>query len=152
MKSTSHIYVIESIIAFERKADELIRLLAKVYELDLSSDSPFGKLLIRKNNLWKGDLPDDWIYHFHGSSCNFLNSRTNQTLDVKITPVGFYGAIDYFYLYQFVRTTPELAYVAEVCAEEKIFYRNIDELIQKQIVCVVKDHLKILDRKLLDSV
>lgn len=152
MKSTRHAYVIESIIAFERKADELIDLLAKEYELNLSSDNPFGKLLVRKNDLWKGDLPDNWTYRFHGSSCNFLNSKTNQTLDVNITPVGFYGAIDYFYLYQFVRTTSELEYVVEACPEEKIFYRTIDELIQKQIIRVVKNHLKILDRESLDSV
>lgn len=147
MESANHDYVIESIIAFEKKANELIDLLAKVYELDLTSDNPFGKLLIRNNNLWKGDLPDHWTYRFHGSSCNFLNSKTNQTLDVKITPVGFYGAIDYFYLYQFVRTTPELKYVVAAYPEEKMFYGNIDELIQKQIICIVKDHLKILQRK-----
>lgn len=147
MESANHMYVIESIIAFEKKANELIHLLAKTYELDLNSDYPFGKLLSRKNNLWKGDLPDDWTYRFHGGACNFLNSKTNQTLDVKIAPVGFYGAIDYFYLYQFVRTTPELDYVIAACPEEKIFYRNIDELIHKQIISFTKDHLKILDRK-----
>ena len=83
--------VLEVIIKFASKANELINVLATKFDLDLSKEDPFGKLISRQNNLWKGSLPNNWNYQFHGSHCKFENEITNQILDVTINRGSNYG-------------------------------------------------------------
>ena len=64
MKKLSSIekIILEVIIRFDTKANELIYILGTKFDLDLSKEHPFGKLITRLNELWKGSLPDNWIY------------------------------------------------------------------------------------------
>ena len=78
------------VIKFDSKANELINILGTEFNLDLSKEHPFSKLITRQNDLWKGSLPDNWIYQFHGSHCRFENKINNQILDIKIN-----GGINY---------------------------------------------------------
>ncbi len=83
--------IIEVVIKFDTRANELINALATEFNLDLSKEDPFGKLITRQNNLWKGALPNNWNYQFHGSHCKFENEVTNQILDVTINRGNNYG-------------------------------------------------------------
>jgi len=86
--------LIEVIKAFENKANEMIKVLALEFNLDLNSDRIFDKFVSRQNNLWKGNLKENWTYWFHGDACDFENTETNQYLHVKINRNGNFGAID----------------------------------------------------------
>jgi hypothetical protein len=42
--------LLEAIVLFEQKANELIKLLASEHSLNLEDQNPFGKLITRKND------------------------------------------------------------------------------------------------------
>lgn len=98
----------KAIISFEKKANELIKLLADEYDLDLTSKHPFSRLLNRRDNLWKGILKSEWAYQFHGDACKFENVVSGQLLDIKINRNGHYGVISNFYLFEYIKTAEEL--------------------------------------------
>lgn len=126
--------VIESIIEFEKKSNELIKKLGNEFELNLKEANPFDKLITRKNNLWKGKLKDNWTYWFHGDACEFENSLTKQFVYVKINRNGNYGVIDNFYLYKFIQTTESLGNVISKINTEKHFNEIISELEKDKII------------------
>lgn len=64
-------------------------------------------MLKRQNDLWKGFLPDNWSYHFHGSDCKFENGSTNQILEVRINQGKNYGILNASTLLWFIETTNE---------------------------------------------
>ncbi len=103
--------LLEAITLFDQKAKELIQVLAKENNLDLTKKDPFSELISRKNNRWKGELSNNWIYQFHGDACKFENRISKQLVDVKINLSGNYGAISDFYLFQFIQTTDSLTYL-----------------------------------------
>ncbi|MDO5972646.1 DUF6896 domain-containing protein [Flavivirga jejuensis] len=105
--------ILEVIIKFDSKANELINILGTEFDLDLSKDHPFGKLITRQNNLWKGSLPNNWNYHFHGSHCKFENEFTNQILDVTINRGKNYGIFVDSSLYWFIEITNDLNHIYE---------------------------------------
>lgn len=107
----SRALLIKAIISFENKAHELIKLMSEELELDLNAKYPFNKLLARTNNVWKGNLSGHWTYLFHGSGCTFVNELNKQLLYVKVIPAGHYREIDCFYLFEFIKSTAELAFV-----------------------------------------
>jgi hypothetical protein len=121
--------ILEAIIKFDSKANELINILATEFDLDLSEDHPFGKLITRQNNLWKGTLPNNWNYHFHGSHCKFVNEITNQILDVTINRGKNYGIFVDSSLYWFIEISSNLNYVYEKIKTPEILtdYLNILE-------------------------
>jgi hypothetical protein len=90
--------LIEAILLFEQTANDLIKQLGQEYNLNLEEENPFGKLITRQNNLWKGIIKGEWSYQIHGDACRFINDKTNQSLDVKINRKGNYGAIDNYAL------------------------------------------------------
>ena len=130
---------IEVIQAFENKANEMIKALAIEFNLDLNSGNIFDKLISRQNNLWKGTLKENWSYMFHGDACEFENSITKQFLHVKINRNGNYGAIDYFYLYQFLQTTTSLKPINDVINSKEYFYELLDKLIKTEILTNIEE-------------
>lgn len=120
--------VLEAIILFDKTAKELIKSLAEKYNLDLNSATPFSKLLLRSNSLWRGNLNEEWTYWFHGAHCDFENINSKQYVHTNIIR-GIYGVIDYYYLYKFVQTTESLKHVLEIVNEEDIFYATINKLL-----------------------
>ena len=114
--------LLETVILFKRTAEELVGRLAEEYNLDLNSSTPFTKLLLRSNNLWRGNLNDEWTYWFHGGHCDFENINSKQYVHVNIVE-RIYGKIDYFNLYKFAKTTESLEHIAEVIKSEKKIYQ-----------------------------
>jgi hypothetical protein len=127
-------HLIEAIKEFDRTANQLIVILAFKFDLDINQNRSFDKLLSRQNNLWKGNLEDSWTYWFHGDACEFTNELTKQLVYVKINRDGNYGAIDNFYLYQFIISTSSLFYVIADIQNEKHFYEILNELEDEQII------------------
>lgn len=126
--------LIEVIQAFEKKANEMIKVLAHEFNLDLKSDQSFQKLTSRQNNLWKGNLKNNWTYCFHGDACDFENIKTKQYLHVKINRKGNFGAIDHFYLYKFLQTSESLKSIYAVINSENYYNELFEEVIKTGIL------------------
>lgn len=126
--------LIEAIIVFDAKANELIELLAAKYNLELTDDNPFNKLLSHTNNLWKGEIEEGWTYRFHGGSCEFHNVITGQILDVHINKNKQFGALDNYFLYRFIATTNGLQHVRNQFHSIDEFSKGIEELERLNII------------------
>ena len=100
-------FLILAITKFEEKAYELITLMCDHFNLDIESPHPFATLQSRRTDLWKGKF-QNWEYRFHGDSCEFINTKTRQFLDIKTNRKGNYGVIDRFFLFQFIDSTENL--------------------------------------------
>jgi len=126
--------LLEVIIAFDKKANELVNLMASEYDLDLSLDHPFEKLQSRHKELWKGSIADIWNYQFHGDACKFENKNTKQLLNIKINRRGNYGTISNFYLLKFMETTQSLDYAYKKINNSKIMYETLNALTDKNYI------------------
>jgi len=124
----------EAIVEFKQTAENLVQLLSDSFDLDLSNPHPFGKLVVRQNNLWKGKLGENWEYQFHGDACLFTNSITNQIVDVKINRNGNWGTISNFYLFKFIESTTSLKHVFTIVDSEKKIKELLDELLKDKIL------------------
>lgn len=139
MRTTEEKLLIETIILFEKKANEMINLLAEKFQLDLSQHNPFSKLLSRQNNLWKGNLNKKWTYWFHGDACDFENLQTKQYLHVKINRTQNYGAIDNFYLFKFMQTSDSLKHASKILNSDNIFNETLSHLERNKIVINIEE-------------
>lgn len=120
--------LIEAILFFEKIAYDLINMLAQEYDLNLKDENPFGLLISRRNNLWRGSIKDGWNYQFHGDACKFVNDNTGQTLDVKINRKGNYGVIAHYSLKRFIETTSNLSHVDRVFKTLADIFTTMDQL------------------------
>lgn len=125
--------------AFEKRAHEMIKMLAEEFNLDLSIENPFNKLLSVETNLRKGKLKDTWTYWFHGDACDFVNIETEQFLHVKINRGGNFGTIDEHYLYEFLQTSKSLKYINRIIKTEKKFSEFLQILIDEGILVNVDE-------------
>lgn len=142
--------ILEVIIQFDSKANELINILGTEFNLDLSKEHPFGKLITRQNNLWKGDLPYNWSYQFHGSHCKFENDINNQILDVTINNGKNYGAFVDSTLFWFIETNKELNYVYNKIKTNETLTQYLNSLEQKNYIIDIGEFrykLLILNKK-----
>jgi hypothetical protein len=109
--------------------------------------------LSRRNNLWQGNLKCNWIYKFHGDSCEFKNLVTNQFLDIKINRNGYYGVIDNFYLFKFIETTEALNYVFEMIKTKEELIEILNELEADNIIINIgqfPDRSRVLNYKAIE--
>lgn len=118
----------ETIEKFDQTAKNLIQLLSNTFDLDLKESNPLGKLIIRNNNLWKGNLEENWKYQFHGDACKFENIKTKQLVDVKVNRKGNWGTISNFYLFKFIETTDSLKHLFQVINSERKVIELLDEM------------------------
>ena len=126
--------MLESLIEFEKQANQLIKLLADKFELNLKEKHPFGQLITRANNLWKGSINEMWNYQFHGDACRFNNIESGQVVDVKINRNGNYGTIHNFGLLHFIQTTKSLNHILKVINTEEIVFETLNILEDKEII------------------
>jgi hypothetical protein len=124
----------EAIVEFEQTAKKLVQLLSDSFDFDLSTPYPFGKLIDRQTNLWKGKGDENWDYQFHGDACMFTNSVTIQLVDVKINRNGNWGTISNFYLFKFIETTASLKHIFNLIDSEKKVNELLDELLKDEIL------------------
>jgi hypothetical protein len=139
MRTFEELLLIETIVSFEKKANEMINSLAEEFQLDLNQRNPLTKLLSRENNLWKGNLKNNWSYWFHGDACDFENSQTKQFLHVKINRNSNYGVIDNFYLFKFMQTTDSLKHASEILKSEDMFNEILSNLEKNEIIVNIEE-------------
>jgi hypothetical protein len=119
------IEMLEAIKSFDTNAFDLIERLATKFDLDLKMHHPFTKLFKRSNNLWKGDLDEDYTYRFHGSHVCFEHKVNGQSVDVYITEKGEYGTFDYSSLRYYIKTTTSFKYLLKTLDTFEKFERVI---------------------------
>ncbi|MGB1031630.1 MAG: DUF6896 domain-containing protein, partial [Flavobacteriales bacterium] len=81
--SQNDLLLLFAIEVFDKKALEVIQMMAESFDLDLNSRNPFSPLLAKKNNKRSGSMMGGWLYRFHGGSCEFKNQTTGQFLDLS---------------------------------------------------------------------
>ncbi|NMI06464.1 hypothetical protein HF638_20995 [Paenibacillus sp. SZ31] len=57
------------------------------------------------------ELTENWFFDVHGEHCLFQNTETGQTLEVSLGSPKDVGNMDPYFFYNFIKTTPELAYL-----------------------------------------
>ncbi|WP_145150065.1 DUF6896 domain-containing protein [Paenibacillus xylanexedens] len=57
------------------------------------------------------ELTGNWFFDVHGEHCIFQNTETGQTLEVSLSSPEDVGNMDPYFFYNFIKTTPELAYL-----------------------------------------
>lgn len=128
----------KGIVEFNTKAFEVINALALEFNINLDSENPFSKLQKQENKLWKGYF-SDWDYCFHGDSCEFINIKTKQFIEVKIDEKKNYGAIESYYLWKFISTTDGIKKETEIFKDPKTRFDTIQELKMKRYLINVGD-------------
>lgn len=128
------------IIQFDKKAHEVIKAFNEAFDIDLSSQNPFSKFQVKKNDIWKGSF-GQWDYCFHGDSCEFINIDTRQFLEVKINDSNHFGAIDPYYLWNFFSTTEGLENEGVLFKDPKTRYDTVEELKMKEYLINVGDDI-----------
>ena len=130
----------KGIFEFNKKAFEVITALALEFNINLESENPFSKLQKQENKLWKGSF-SNWDYCFHGDSCEFINIETKQFLEVKVDEKKHYGAIDSYYLWNFLSTTEGIKEETAIFKDPKIRYDTVQELKIKGYLINVGDDI-----------
>jgi len=117
---------------FRRTAEDLILKVARKLNVETRAfEDPFHRLwrqrppqswrrfvrdqimkLLPDHGWMPNRLPGGWDWGFHGCSCDFLNLRTGQRLDVCLGYPGEFGVLDPYYFTVFCRTTLGLESVA----------------------------------------
>ena len=128
----------KGIVEFNIKAFEVINALALEFNINLDSENPFSKLQKQENKLWKGYF-SEWDYCFHGDSCEFINIKTKQFIEVKIDEKKNYGAIESYYLWKFISTTDGIKKETEIFKDPKTRFDTIQELKMKRYLINVGD-------------
>ena len=59
-----------------------------------------------------GILNDNWNYFFHGFQCRFVDRASGQVADIEFGFGEEFGALDPWFWYQFLETTPRYAHLA----------------------------------------
>ncbi|OMF12057.1 hypothetical protein BK131_18785 [Paenibacillus amylolyticus] len=57
------------------------------------------------------ELTGNWFFDVHGEHCMFQNTETGQTLEVSLGSPEDVGNMDPYFFYNFIKTTPEIAYL-----------------------------------------
>ncbi|MBB6461870.1 DUF6896 domain-containing protein [Flammeovirga kamogawensis] len=99
---------LQCFIEFDRKAHEMMNLMASIFEIDLNDFAQINDLKRNKSKNQRGQINSSWNYFFHGAECAFENMKTGQYLDVKIIYGREYGVIGNFFLYRFIETSESL--------------------------------------------
>lgn len=71
--------------------------------------------LISNAEIFSGEdhLSDNWYFDVHGEHCLFENLKTGQKIEVSLGNEDSIGNIDPYFFYDFLKTTDNLAYLAE---------------------------------------
>jgi len=114
---------------FDKTAHSLMSLMADKFDIDLNNSSEIYDLKRNRSDKQRGQINDEWKYHFHGKGCSFTNSKTEQFLDVQIINGLEYGQLDTYYLMKFIQTTDSLKEMSLVLNDESNNMRKVIEIL-----------------------
>ncbi|MDH7447819.1 DUF6896 domain-containing protein [Aquimarina sp. 2201CG14-23] len=109
-----------SIELFDKTAHHLMNTMSIKFKIDLNNPSELYEFKTKKNNKQRGQIDNEWNYHFHGIGCSFKNEKTGQFLDIKINNNLEFGVIDNYYLLQFINTTDSLTKIKTILNNESV--------------------------------
>ncbi|MCW3791697.1 hypothetical protein OM416_08905 [Paenibacillus sp. LS1] len=92
--------LIEQLI-LETDQPDRMEILAGAYDMLTNADAIHGG----------EELTGDWFFDVHGEHCMFQNTETGQTLEVSLGSPEDVGNMDPYFFYNFIKTTPEIAYL-----------------------------------------
>tara|TARA_B110000902_G_C14113848_1_gene515419 strand:+ start:64 stop:756 length:693 start_codon:yes stop_codon:yes gene_type:complete len=120
---------------FDKTAHSLMNLMANTFDIDLNNSSEIYDLKRNRSDKQRGQINDDWKYHFHGKGCSFTNSITEQFLDVQIINGLEFGELDTYYLMKFIETTESLKEMSLILNDESNNMQKVIEILR------MKDYL-----------
>jgi hypothetical protein len=130
--------LLKAIKLFDEKSNELVNIMAKKFDLKLNEKHPFGKLLSRQNNLWKGTLNEKWDYWFHGDSCEYKERITQQVLEIRINRQN-HRTFNSWTLFHFIETSQSLNFIFNQFKVNEKVKKILDSLENKnQIIQIGK--------------
>lgn len=104
--------------AFEKLARELMAKIGEEYQIDINNHPEIHHLKSRVLERQRGKLSGNWKLRFHGFGCMFTNSVTNQMLDVFVQAPPHFGALDNYYVMQFINTTKGMEQAAKLLEDK----------------------------------
>ena len=114
---------------FDKTAHYLMNLMADTFNINLNNSSELHDLKRNRSDKQRGNINDEWKYHFHGKGCSFTNSITEQFLDVQIINGIEYGELDTYYLMKFIQTTESLKEMSTVLNNESNNMQKVIEIL-----------------------
>ena len=118
----------QAIIDYRKDGKELMQKLAQKFELDITNEKDYDKL-IERNNVEiprNGELSKRWNYAFHGCECGFYNKKSKQQVEVVLSNQPEFGHIDSWFLLSYMQSTEK--YKKEI---EGINWQELKPLIEK---------------------
>ncbi|WP_027394232.1 DUF6896 domain-containing protein [Aquimarina latercula] len=117
---------------FDNTAHQLMNMMSKKFKIDLNNSSEIYELKMKKSNRQRGQINNEWNYHFHGIGCSFKNEKTGQFLDVQINNNLEFGIIDNYYLLQFINTTESLSKMKTILNNESANMWKMIQILKNQ--------------------
>lgn len=114
---------------FDKTAHYLMNLMAKTFNINLKNSSELHDLKRNRSNKQRGNINDEWKYHFHGKGCLFTNLNTEQFLDVQIINGIEYGQLDTYYLMKFIQTTESLQEMSIILNDDSNNMQKVIEIL-----------------------
>lgn len=99
---------------FDKTAHSLMKLMATTFDINLNNSNEIYELKTKRSKNQRGEINNEWKYHFHGKSCSFTNINTEQFLDIQINNGIEFGKLDTYYLMKFIQTTESLKKVSQI--------------------------------------
>jgi len=114
---------------FDKTAHSLMNLMSDTFNINLKNSSELYDLKRNRSEKQRGNLNNEWKYHFHGKGCSFTNSVTNQFLDVQINNGLEFGELDTYYLMKFIQTTKSLKEMSLILNSESNNMQKVIEIL-----------------------
>ncbi len=115
---------------FDKTAHSLMNLMAETFDIDLNNSSEIYDLKKNRSEKQRGQINDEWKYHFHGKGCSFTNIITEQFLDVQIINGLEFGELDTYYLMKFIQTTESLKEMSLILNDESNNMQKVIEILR----------------------
>ena len=115
---------------FDKTAHYLMNLMADTFNIDLNNSSELYDLKRNRSDKQRGNINDEWKYHFHGKGCSFTNIKTEQFLDVQIINGIEFGELDTYYLMKFIQTTESLKEMSLILNDESNNMQKVIEILR----------------------
>ncbi|WP_179320758.1 DUF6896 domain-containing protein [Winogradskyella helgolandensis] len=112
---------------FDKTAHSLMNEMAETFDINLNNSNEIYELKTKRSENQRGEINNEWKYHFHGKGCSFTNTNTEQFLDVQINNGIEFGELDTYYLMKFIQTTESLKKASQILNNKTENMRKVIE-------------------------
>lgn len=138
-------------IDFKEEGTRLMKMMGERYNINpFDGKELFGLKRKSQGNTPKqrGKVDENWDYYFHGAECRFDNKQTKQVIELVITYVPEFGALDSWFFLNYIKTTPKYKVLADFFCQENQKY-GFDQKSLSKALTLMEDlgYLKRIDEK-----